>query len=105
MIVSHVGPAAASPGTPASGPTGAGREAASAFEAVLLRQAMETMLPKAGPSLFGGGFANETWRSMFAEKLAESLARRGGVGIAQAVATTLADAERAGSQRSIGNSQ
>jgi flagellar protein FlgJ len=72
---------------------GTGRDVASAFEAVMLRQAIEIMLPKPAQSLCGG-FAGETWRSMLAERLAEALAQRGGVGIAQAVSSTLARAHR-----------
>ena len=55
----------------------------------MLRQALELMLPKTGQDLFGGGFAGETWRSMLAERLAEALAQRGGVGIARTLAATL----------------
>ena len=69
--------------------TGTGRDVASAFEPVMLRQAIEIMLPKPAQTLCGG-FAGETWRSMLAERLAEALAQHGGVGIAQAVASALA---------------
>jgi Rod binding domain-containing protein len=64
--------------------------AAKAFEAVLLRQALEMMLPKAAQSGLGGGFAGETWRSFLAERLADAIAQRGGVGIAQTIGSTLA---------------
>lgn len=70
----------------------AGGDAARAFEAIILRQSIEIMLPRTGQSLFGGGFAGETWRSMLAERLAEALAQVGGTGIAQAVAPSLAPA-------------
>jgi hypothetical protein len=74
-----------------SATAGAGRDAARAFEAVMLRQSIEIMLPKTAQSLFGGGFAGETWRSMMAERLAEVLAQCG-MGVAQVVAPALAPA-------------
>jgi flagellar protein FlgJ len=79
---------------------GTERQAATAFEALVLRQAIEIMLPKTGQGLLGGGFAGETWRSMLADRLAEALAQQGGVGIAQAVSPTLA-AVSAGSGQAV----
>ena len=91
LQISTVGtPPTPNPSPQGGGGSGAGaRDATSAFEAVMLRQALEIMLPKTGEGLFGGGFAGETWRSMLAERLAETLAQRGGVGIERAVAATL----------------
>lgn len=63
------------------------------FEAMVLGQFVETMLPKDAGAAFGGGFAGEMWRGLAAEQIAGQLAERGGIGIAR---TLLADHYRAG---------
>ena len=44
---------------------------------------------------FGGGFGEETWRGMQAEQLADSIAKSGGIGLAEAITRNLLDAQRA----------
>ncbi len=55
------------------------------FEAVLLQQFVESMLPK-DEELFGDKTSAGVYRSMMAEQFATQLARSGGIGIAKAVA-------------------
>ena len=38
---------------------------------------------------FGGGYAEETWRSMQAEQYADMLAQNGGIGLADQIVSTL----------------
>lgn len=52
------------------------------FEAFVLSNFVETMLPKDSEVLFGGGTAGEIWKSMLAQGLGTQLARVGGIGIA-----------------------
>ena len=49
---------------------------------------------------FGGGFGEETWRGMQAEQLANSMADRGGIGIADELMPTLMRMQEAGSATS-----
>ena len=42
---------------------------------------------------FGGGFGEETWRSMQAESLADTIARSGGIGLADALMPDLLAAQ------------
>jgi peptidoglycan hydrolase FlgJ len=44
---------------------------------------------------FGGGFGEETWRSMQSEQLADSIAKSGGVGLAAEITRSLLDAQEA----------
>ncbi len=51
---------------------------------------------------FGGGFGEETWRSMQAEDLASAIAKRGGVGIAdQLMGEMIAAQEAANASRTM----
>jgi peptidoglycan hydrolase FlgJ len=62
------------------------REAAQEFEAVFLTQILETMYAGVEPdSLTGGGNAEKLFRSMINEKTAQSMAKNGGIGLADAV--------------------
>ena len=54
------------------------------FEAVLLQNFVEAMLPK-DDSLYGGRDSADSYRSMMAEQLANQIAKAGGIGIAKAV--------------------
>lgn len=55
------------------------------FEAMVLQSFIEAMLPDDAQSVYGGGVAGDMWKSMMAEKLAETMAERGGIGIADRV--------------------
>ena len=52
------------------------------FEAVVLSTFVQSMLPKDAESVFGKGLAGDMWKAQMAEKLAEQIADRGGIGIA-----------------------
>jgi len=55
------------------------------FEAMLLQNFLETMLPKDSDAVFGKGLSGEMWRSVLAQQLGETMARRGGFEIAERV--------------------
>ena len=62
------------------------RKTAEEFKGVFLNVMMSNMfagLETDGP--FGGGQAEETYRSLFVEEIANEIARTGGVGIADAL--------------------
>ncbi|WIY51646.1 rod-binding protein [Devosia sp. YIM 151766] len=59
------------------------REQAEELEGVFLTMLTKQMFAMRKPDEnFGGGFGEETWRSMQAEELANTIAKSGGVGIA-----------------------
>lgn len=71
---------------PASSPSGkATPEAFRKFEAMVLQTFLQSMLPADTESVYGGGVAGQMWQSLLAEKLAETMAERGGIGIAERV--------------------
>jgi len=65
------------------------RSPAKQFEAMILTQFVETMLPQDSEEIFGKGTAGEIWKSMLAEQVANQLAASGGVGIADLISDTL----------------
>lgn len=75
--------AAASPDAPRG--KAATPEAFARFEAMVLQSFLQTMLPKDTESVYGGGMAGEMWQSMLAEQLGTTIARRGGIGIAERI--------------------
>jgi len=52
------------------------------FEAAILTTFVQSMMPKETESVYGEGLAGDMWKSQMAEKIADQLAQRGGVGIA-----------------------
>ena len=60
-------------------------EAFARFEAMVLQSFIQTMLPADTESVYGGGMAGEMWQSMLAEQLGTTIAKRGGIGIAERV--------------------
>ena len=69
-----------------TGNLAATRESSVEFESVFLSAMLAPMfetLSTDGP--FGGGEAEETWRGLLAEQYANSIARSGGIGIADTV--------------------
>jgi flagellar protein FlgJ len=66
---------------------GKAREQASELEGVFLHTLMKEMFSSINTDrgLFGGGFAEETWRGMQAEQMADAMARAGGIGLADAL--------------------
>jgi peptidoglycan hydrolase FlgJ len=56
------------------------------FEASVLRNFVEDMLPKSTESIYGAGTAGNVWRSMQADFMSQELAKSGGIGIASTLA-------------------
>lgn len=75
------------------------RERAREFEAVFLAQMLQPMVQSldATPP-FGGGPAEEMWRSLLADEVGREISRAGGVGIADAVVAQVL-ANRTGAER------
>ena len=67
------------------------------FEAVLLQNMIEAMLPKDSEALMGSGTAGTMWKSMLAEKIAAEIARTGTIGIAKQIASGPAASSATGS--------
>lgn len=65
------------------------------FEAVFLSTVIEEMLKTGQPQTFGGGHAEEMWRSVMARAYADQVAASGGVGLAEAVGESIRAAETA----------
>ncbi|MFC5585267.1 rod-binding protein [Nitratireductor kimnyeongensis] len=55
------------------------------FEAMVLQNFMQSLLPEETSAVYGEGLAGEMWRSMLAQQLSETLAEKGGIGIARSV--------------------
>src|SRR5690606_36863105 len=55
------------------------------FEAMVLQTFIQNMLPRDSASVYGKGMAGDMWKSLLAEKDAEVMAERGGIGIAYRV--------------------
>lgn len=77
----------ASPGSRA-----AAERAAKEFEAIFIGQMTETMFSGLkAEEPFGGGHAETLWRSMLAQEMGSSMARAGGIGVADAVLRSMLD--------------
>jgi flagellar protein FlgJ len=62
------------------------RRTAEDFEAFFLAQMLQPMFEGVGAEEpFGGGFAEDMWRSLQVEQYGKALAKSGGIGIADAV--------------------
>ncbi len=55
------------------------------FESFVLQTFIQELLPKNTESVFGQGIAGDYWKSMMSEKIAEQVAARGNIGIADFV--------------------
>lgn len=80
------------------------RQQAEEFEGVFLNTLTKELFSsvKTDEASMGGGFGEETWRSMQAEQLAGSMAQNGGLGIAdQLLPDLLALQEAANNQNTI----
>jgi peptidoglycan hydrolase FlgJ len=67
------------------------------LEGVFLNTLMKEMFSaiKTDADEFGGGFGEETWRDMQAEQLADTMARHGGIGLADQLMPTLLSMQEA----------
>lgn len=86
--MSQVGNAAATPSSVLS-PREIAKTKQSAvdFEAVVLGEMLQPMFKTVDTSkgLFGGGAGEATWKPMMVDEMAKSIAKNGGIGIADAV--------------------
>lgn len=65
------------------------------FEAVVLQTFVQAMMPKEAEAVYGKGLAGDMWKSMMAGKIADVMADRGGIGIAESlVAAHYRDGDR-----------
>lgn len=55
------------------------------FEAMVLQTFIQNMLPKDTEGVYGKGLAGDMWKSQLAERLADVMADRGGIGIAKSI--------------------
>lgn len=69
----------------ATGETRGGLSPVQKFEAFLLRTMVEQMVGTGSETAFGDRTAGPIWRSLFAEKVGDAMAERGGVGIARLI--------------------
>lgn len=69
--------------------------AAREFEGVFLATVVEEMLKTGGAPTFGGGHAEEMWRSFLARAYADQLSATGEFGLARSVAASLGSATAA----------
>lgn len=58
------------------------------FEAMVLQNFVQSMLPSDSEAIFGKGTAGEIWKSMMAQQLANMIAEGGGIGIAESLTAT-----------------
>ena len=80
------------------------RSQAKELEGVFLNTLMKQMFSgiKTDQENFGGGFGEETWRSMQSEQLANTMAQGGGIGLAdQLMGEMLALQEAANTSKSV----
>ena len=84
-------PATAPKATPAAPATDAvTAESAKEFEAMFLGQMVDEMLSTVNIGSFGGGHAEETWRSFLSNAIGESIAEQTSTGIARSIETAMA---------------
>ncbi|CAN5119396.1 rod-binding protein [soil metagenome] len=57
-------------------------EAYRSFEAFFLQNFIQSMLPKSSEATYGSGTAGEVWRSFAAQEMGDTIAKGGGIGIA-----------------------
>lgn len=60
-------------------------DAAQKFEAFVLQTFIQEMMPETSESVFGAGISGDFWKSMMSEKIAEQVAERGSLGIADLI--------------------
>lgn len=60
-------------------------DAAQKFEAFVLQTFIQEMMPETSENVFGSGISGDFWKSMMSEKIAEQVAERGNLGIADLI--------------------
>ncbi len=68
----------------------ASKTTAREFEALFLTQAVDEMMKTVDLGSFGGGNAEETWRSFLARAIADEIAGKSSIGLANSVETSIA---------------
>lgn len=86
------------PDLPAARVAASSQSPARAFEAMVLGQMVETILPDA-ESVFGGGSAGSIWKGFLAQEIGAELARAGGIGIADMVSKAHPGLDRVGAAK------
>ena len=78
------------------------RQQASSLEGVFLNTLTSEMFSSIKTDgAFGGGFGEQTWRSMQAEQLADSIAQSGGLGLADDITRSLLDVQEAAQNQTM----
>jgi flagellar protein FlgJ len=74
------------------------------YEGVFLNQLVKEMMStvKTDASEFNGGFAEDTWRDMQSEKIADAMAQQGGIGLADQLMPVLLRLQEASSTTTAG---
>lgn len=67
------------------------------FEASILQNFVNSMMPKDSEEVYGKGSAGEFWQSMMSEQIADQVSKSGGIGIAEQVYKASLDKMRHGS--------
>ena len=75
------------------------------FEAMMLRNFVEEMMPKQTASLYGEGTAGEIWRSMQVDYMSQEMAKSGGIGIASLLSSNHSASSDSVSSNSINRIQ
>lgn len=60
-------------------------DAAQKFESFVLQSFIQEMMPETPEGVYGAGISGDFWKSMMSEKIAEQVAERGSLGIADYV--------------------
>ena len=66
------------------------------FESTVLTIFVQAMMPKESSAVFGEGLAGDIWKAQLAEKVADQMAQRGGIGIAASLLEDRSSAEAGG---------
>ncbi len=100
-------PAGALPtGTPSGPPVARSPlEALQAFEGMALATMIQSAMPDEDNAMFGTGPSAGVWKSMLAEQLGAQMARAGGIGLAEQLATHPAFAAEADTTRTLMTTQ
>ena len=82
------------------------RQAAQDFEAFYLARTLEPMFEGIGSEApFGGGMAEDMWRSLLIDEYGKAIAKAGGIGIADAIVRGLIDVQERAGQAQAGQEQ
>ncbi len=71
--------------SPSPSPSPSPRSAGAAFEAAMLSALVEDMFSNKSNSAFGAGVAGSSFKSLFAEHIANQIVRSGGLGLAEII--------------------